>query len=193
VFRQLKTSFLMLVAMTVLTGIIYPLAITGLAHILFPKQANGSLIVRGGRVIGSELLGQSFDDPKHFWGRPSATAPFPYNSAASAGSNFGPLNPDLAKNMEARRRALRAADPGNDKPIPIDLVTSSASGLDPHISPEAAEFQVARVARNRGVPIEVVRALVAKYTRGRQWGFLGEPTVNVLMLNLALDRQELLR
>ena len=185
--RQLKPAILMLLAMTILTGALYPLAITLAAQLIFPRQANGSLIMKGGRVAGSALLGQNFTDPKYFWSRPSATSPFPYNAAASSGSNLGPLNPDLARNIEARRAALQAADPDQHQPVPLDLLTSSASGLDPHISPEAAEYQADRVARARGLPVQQVRELIRQNTRGRQWGFLGEPTVNVVALNLALD------
>jgi K+-transporting ATPase ATPase C chain len=185
--KDLKTAFLSLVAITVLTGLIYPLAVTGVAQLVFPHQADGSLIVRDGQAVGSGLIGQPFDDPKYFWSRLSATAPVPYNGAASSGSNYGPSNDDLLKAVEARIAALRAADPGNTTPIPVDLVTASGSGLDPHVSPAAARWQVGRVARARGVDRDAVEALVRQHTRGRQLGFLGEPTVNVLALNLALD------
>ncbi|MEO8027574.1 MAG: potassium-transporting ATPase subunit KdpC [Bryobacteraceae bacterium] len=178
----------MLLVMTLLTGVLYPLAMTGIAQLLFPRQANGSRILRDGRVEGSELIGAQFDDPKYFWSRPSATSPFPYNAASSSGSNFGPLNPDLKKAMEARRAALLAADRANPLPIPIDLLTSSASGLDPDISPEAAHYQTARVARLRGRTPAEVDALVRRFTEQRQLGFLGEPRVNVVRLNRALDR-----
>ena len=185
---QLKPAFLMLVIWTVLTGLLYPLAVTGLAQILFPHQANGSLILdKDGKPLGSELIGQPFGDPKYFWGRPSATAPYPYNAGASSGSNLGPTNPALVEAVKARVEALRAADPGNAAPIPVDLVTASGSGLDPHISPAAAEYQVNRLARARGLAPETVRKLVARYTEGRQWGLFGEPRVNVLLLNRALD------
>jgi K+-transporting ATPase ATPase C chain len=182
-----KQAFLLLLVFSVLTGIIYPLAITGIAQVVFPDQANGSLIVRDGKPVGSSLIGQPFSDPKYFWSRPSATSPIPYNAESSAGSNLGPANPDLAKIVADRVAALRKADPGNRLPVPIDLVTSSASGLDPEISPAAAEYQVHRVAEARGLDVNVVRQLVAKHTRGRTFGLLGEPRVNVVELNLALD------
>lgn len=177
----------MLVVLTVLTGLIYPLVMTGISQVLFPHEAKGSLIVSAGRMEGSELIGAQFGDPKYFWSRLSATAPFPYNAASSAGSNYGPLNPDLKKAREGRRAALRAADPGNTAPIPVDLLTASGSGLDPHISPAAAAYQAARVAGARGVPLERVNGMIAQYTQGRQLGFLGEPRVNVVLLNRALD------
>jgi K+-transporting ATPase ATPase C chain len=154
---------------------------------VFPRQANGSLVLRGDEVVGSALIGEPFDDPKYFWGRLSATAPFAYNAAASSGSNLGPLNPALTDAVKARVDALRAADPGNESPIPVDLVTASGSGLDPHVSPAAALWQVPRVARTRRLDRAVVEALVARHTEERQWGFLGEARVNVLALNLALD------
>ena len=184
---QLRPALTMLLILTVLTGLVYPLAVTGLAQLLFPAQANGSLIVRDGKVIGSKLIGQYFDQPRYFWGRPSATAPFPYNAGASGGSNLGPTNPVLFEAMRARVTALRAADPGNDSPVPVDLVTTSGSGLDPHISPAAALYQVKRVARARGLDEATVKTLVAQNTEGRQFGLLGERRVNVLQLNLALD------
>jgi len=170
-----------------LTGLVYPLAVTGAAKALFPSQAAGSLVVQGGTAVGSSLIGQNFSDPKHFWGRPSATAPQPYNASASGGSNLGPLNPALADAVKARVEALRAADPGNTAPVPVDLVTASASGLDPDISPAAARYQAARVARVRGVPVEQINALIEKNTQSALWGVLGEARVNVLALNLALD------
>jgi len=185
--RQLRPALTMLLILTVLTGLIYPLAVTGLAQLLFPTQANGSLIVRDGKVIGSKLIGQHFDQPQYFWGRPSATAPFPYNAAASGGSNLGPTNPALLEAVKARVAALRAVDPGNDSAIPVDLVTASGSGLDPHISPAAALYQAKRVARARDVDENRVRGLIDRYTEGRQFGLLGERRVNVLQLNLALD------
>jgi K+-transporting ATPase ATPase C chain len=193
VIREVKTASLLLVALTVLTGGIYPLAIAGVAQVAFPRQANGSLIVSKGQVLGSELIGQPFNDPRYFWGRLSATGTYPYNAfdaahlTASAGSNLGPSNPALQDAVQARIEALRVADPGDTAPIPVDLVTASASGLDPHISLAAALYQVHRVARERGLPEEQVRELVARFTQGRQLGILGEPRVNVLELNLALD------
>lgn len=182
------TAIRMLLVMTVLCGLIYPLAITGVAQVLFPHQAHGSLIVRDGRVLGSELIGQHFEDPRYFWGRPSATPLFPYNALASAGSNLGPNNPARKQAIEERRKALRALDPTNTAEIPLDLLTASASGLDPNISPEAAAYQVSRVARVRGLDREKVEALVRRHTTPRQFGFLGEPVVNVLLLNRDLDR-----
>jgi K+-transporting ATPase ATPase C chain len=179
----------MVLVLTAITGLIYPLVMTGVARAFFPDQAGGSLIVEHGRVVGSRLLGQQFDDPKYFWSRPSATSPGPYNSAFSSGSNYGPLSPELQKAMAARRERLRKADPENKAVIPLDLLTSSGSGLDPNISPAAAEFQASRVARLRGLDISAVRALIAANTTGRQWGFLGEPVVNVVALNRALDKR----
>lgn len=185
--EQIRPALLMLLILTVLTGLAYPLAITGMAQLFFPDQANGSLIVHNGKVIGSKLIGQYFDKPEYFWSRPSATSPFPYNAAASGGSNLGPTNPALIEAVKARVAALRAADPGNNSPIPVDLVTASGSGLDPHISPAAALYQVKRVARARGLDANTVMALVAAYTEERQFGLLGERRINVLQLNLALD------
>ena len=188
-----RASAVLLLFMTVLTGLAYPLLVTGLAQLVFPVQANGSLIDSAKGPAGSMLIGQNFDDPKYFWGRPSATGPVPYTAfnpdtlTGSSGSNLGPLSPDLASAITARVAALQAADPENSAPIPVDLVTASASGLDPHISPEAAAYQVARVARARGLEAGQVDALVAQYTEGRTFGVLGEPRVNVLRLNLALD------
>jgi K+-transporting ATPase ATPase C chain len=183
----LRPAILCLAVFTLITGFLYPLTVTGIAQLVFPNQANGSLIVRDGKVAGSGLIGQPFDDPKYFWGRPSATSGFPYNAASSSGSNFGPLNPALTDEVQARISALRAADPGNTQPIPVDLVTSSGSGLDPDISVAAALYQVPRVARARGIPESIVIALVDRYTEDRQFGILGEQRVNVLALNLALD------
>ena len=185
--KLLRQSFMLLLVMTVITGVLYPLAATGLAQLVFPQQANGSLIEKGGKPVGSALIGQSFTDPKYFWGRPSATSPNPYNAASSSGSNLGPDNPALVDAVKQRIAALRAADPGNTAPVPVDLVTASASGLDPQISPAAAQYQLARVARTRGLGTAQVQALVRRYTQGRQLGMLGEPRVNVLQLNLALD------
>lgn len=184
---QLRPAIVSFLVLTVITGLLYPLAVTAVAQVAFPWQANGSLIAADGKVLGSSLIGQPFDDPKYFWGRPSATSPFAYNAAASSGSNLGPSNPALIQNVQARLDALRADDPGNTAPVPVDLVTASGSGLDPNISPAAAEYQVARVARARGMDPAAVRGLVARYTEGRLLGILGEPRVNVLALNLALD------
>ena len=187
ILKLLKPALLYLLLLTLITGGVYPALVTGLAQLLFPRQANGSLIVRDGQAVGSELIGQPFADPAYFWGRPSATGPFPYNAAASSGSNLGPTNPALLEAVKGRIEALRQVDPANPAPIPADLVTASASGLDPHISPAAAFYQVARVAKARGLAAEQVKSLVAEYSEGRQWGFLGEPRVNVLKLNLALE------
>jgi K+-transporting ATPase ATPase C chain len=183
----LGRSLVMLVAMMVVCGVIYPLFVLGIGQAFFRDQAEGSLIVRDGKVIGSSLIGQPFSDDGYFWPRPSATAGMPYNAAASGGSNLGPTNPALLSAIADRIAALRAADPGNVAPVPIELVTASASGLDPDISPAGARYQEARVARARGMSLATVQALVEKYTKGRQLGFLGEPRVNVLELNLALD------
>jgi len=183
----IRPALMTLLIFTLLTGVIYPLAVTGIAQLVFPHQANGSLIVRNGQAVGSALIGQQFDAPKYFWGRLSATGPFPYNAAASSGSNLGPSNPALLDAVQARITALKAADPTNTQPIPVDLVTASGSGLDPDISVAAALYQVPRVARIRGMSEAAVTTLVNQYTEGRQFGFLGEPRVNVLELNLALD------
>ncbi len=185
--KQLKPALIIFLSMTVLTGIIYPLAITGIAQVIFPRQANGSLIVQNGQVIGSSLIGQEFTDPKYFWGRLSATGDHPYNASASGGSNYATTNPDLLKQVEARLKALHDADPANTRPVPVDLVTASASGLDPDISIAAAQYQASRVARVRGLSLDNVMALINQHTQGRMLGFLGEPRVNVLELNLALD------
>jgi K+-transporting ATPase ATPase C chain len=185
---QLRPALVALVLLTVITGVIYPLTVTAIAQAVFPWQADGSLLVRDGQPVGSALIGQSFDDPRYFWGRLSATTPFPYNAAASSGSNLGPTNPALLDQVKARVAALKQADPGNTAPIPADLVTASGSGLDPDISPAAAEYQVPRVARARGLDEAVVRRLVSEATAGPTFGLLGESRVNVLELNMALDR-----
>jgi K+-transporting ATPase ATPase C chain len=186
-WTQLRPALVSLAALTLITGLLYPLVVTGVAQVLFPRQANGSLILIDGKPVGSSLIGQPFDAPKYFWGRPSATSPFPYNAAASSGSNLGPTNDALIKAVQARIDALKAADPDNPLPLPVDLVTASASGLDPHIGPAAAEYQIRRIARVRGLDETVVRRLVVQHSEGRQLGVLGEPRVNVLTLNLALD------
>ena len=185
--HQIKPALLMLLVLTVLTGVFYPLVVTGLAQIFFPNEANGSVIMKNGKAVGSELIGQPFDDPKYFWGRLSATGPFPYNSASSSGSNLGPTNPALFAAVQGRLDALRKADSTNTQAVPVDLVTASGSGLDPHITPAAAFYQVSRIARLRGLDESVVKKLVEAQIEDRQWGFLGEPRVNVLRLNLALD------
>jgi K+-transporting ATPase ATPase C chain len=187
-FGQFLPALRMLVVLSVLTGILYPYVVTGIAQLAFPRAANGSLISGDGKVLGSDLIGQPFDDPKYFWSRPSATSPQPYNAAASSGSNQGPRNPALADAVKDRIKALRDADPDNKARVPVDLLTASGSGLDPHISVAAAEYQMHRVAGARGMPEDRVRALVTESTLGRTFGILGEPRVNVLKLNLALDR-----
>src|SRR5512135_2113771 len=191
--RQLRPALAVLFVLTVVTGIVYPLAITGIAQLVFPHQANGSLIMQNGKVVGSELIGQEFSDPKYFWGRLSATGDYPYNAfnaqtlTGSSGSNYGPMNPALLKAVQGRINALKAADPTNTAPIPVDLVTASGSGLDPDISLAAAQYQAGRVAQERKISLAQVQALIDQYTQGRDLGFLGEPRVNVLELNLALD------
>jgi K+-transporting ATPase ATPase C chain len=185
----LRPALISLILFTVITGVAYPLAVTGIAQAVFPYPANGSLIVKDGKVVGSALIGQPFDDPKYFWGRPSATSPFGYNAGASSGSNLSPTNPAFLSAVQARVDALRAADPDNQAPVPVDLVTASGSGLDPHISPAAALYQVPRVARARQLAPGAVTALVDQHTEGRFLGLLGEPRVNVLALNLALDER----
>ncbi|HRD50678.1 MAG: potassium-transporting ATPase subunit KdpC [Candidatus Competibacter sp.] len=183
----IRPAITLFILLTVITGLIYPLLVTGIGQAVFPAQAAGSLIQSDGKPIGSRLIGQHFADPKYFWGRPSATVPQPYNAAASGGSNLGPLNPALKDAVEGRVKALREADPSNTQPVPVDLVTTSASGLDPQISPAAAAYQAARVARVRGLTLDAVQTLVAQHTEDRQWGIFGEPRINVLELNLALD------
>jgi K+-transporting ATPase ATPase C chain len=185
--HAIRPAVTLLLLLTLATGVLYPLAVTGLAQGLFPYQANGSLLIREGRYAGSALIGQAFDDPRFFWGRPSATSSVAYNAAASAASNLGPSNPELIKAVTGRIAALRLADPDNRLPIPVDLVTASGSGLDPHISPAAALYQVPRVARARGIDEGVVRGLVLTHERPREFGFLGEPVVPVLELNMALE------
>ncbi|HEY7040485.1 MAG TPA: potassium-transporting ATPase subunit KdpC [Methylomirabilota bacterium] len=183
----LRPALASLILFTLITGVAYPLIVTGVAQLAFPFQANGSLIVKDATVVGSALIGQTFDEPRYFWGRPSGTSPFGYNAGASSGSNLSPANPALVSTVQGRVEALRAADPGNTAPVPVDLVTASGSGLDPHISPAAALYQVPRVARERKLAPDAVRALVERNTDGRFLGLLGEPRVNVLALNLALD------
>lgn len=183
----IRPAVVTLLLMTLLCGVVYPLLTTGLAQLIFPWQANGSLVTINGNVAGSELIGQQFDQPQYFWGRLSATSGSPYNASASGGSNFSVLNPDLEKQVNERIAALKAVDPGNTAPIPVDLVTSSASGLDPHISIAAARYQAARVAKARNLSLDIVNALIDKYSTRRWLGIFGEPVVNVLKLNLALD------
>ncbi len=189
--KEFRPAVMIFVVLTIVTGLLYPLLVTVIGQTAFPHQANGSLIEQDGKAVGSALIGQPFSDPKYFWGRPSATGPYPYNAAASSGSNQGPLNPALTDAVKARVQALRDADPGNTAAVPVDLVTASASGLDPQISPAAAEYQINRVAKARKLPVQTVRDLVAKHTEGRQFGVLGEPRVNVLQLNRALDAAHL--
>jgi K+-transporting ATPase ATPase C chain len=184
---QIRPALMVLLLLTLVTGVAYPLLVTGIAQTIFPSQAQGSLIVKDGKLVGSRLIGQPFDDAKYFWSRPSATTPFADNAGSSTGSNLSPTNPDLLKAVQGRVDALRAADPGNTAPVPVDLVTASGSGLDPHISPAAAYYQAPRVAKARKLPPETVRALVERHIEGRFLGFLGEPRVNVLALNMALD------
>ncbi len=181
-----RPAIVLFAALTFLTGVVYPLIVTGIANAVFPDQAAGSLIVKDGKTVGSSLIGQSFADAGHFWGRPSATGPMANNASASSGSNLGPLNPALIEAVKGRIDTLRAADPGNTLPVPVDLVTASGSGLDPHISVAAAQYQAARVARVRGLPLQHIEALIAQHTEHRLFGFIGEPRVNVLALNLAL-------
>ena len=185
--KHLKSSVIILGLFTIITGLLYPLMVTGIAQLIFPDKANGSLVRRDGKVVGTRLVGQPFSEPKYFWSRPSATSPFPYNAGSSSGSNYGPLNPTYLDSVQKRVHNLRQADPGNMAPIPVDLVTASGSGLDPHISLAAALYQIPRIARVRGLYESTVRSLVDSCTDGRQWGFLGEPSVNVLELNISLD------
>ncbi|MCX5715101.1 MAG: potassium-transporting ATPase subunit KdpC [Candidatus Omnitrophica bacterium] len=184
---QIKPAILIFLVLSIITGIIYPFFITGIAQVFFPGQANGSLIYQNGKPVGSALIGQGFNDPKYFWGRISATSPVSFNAASSSGSNLGPSNPALLEAVKARVKTLRVSDPNNKNPIPVDLVTSSASGLDPHISLAAAYYQVPRIARLRGLSQDTIKAFIVKYTSGRLLGFIGESVVNVLELNLALD------
>jgi K+-transporting ATPase ATPase C chain len=186
--RLIRPAVSLLALMTILLGIVYPLVITGVAKVAFSRQAEGSLIYQNGKLIGSTLIGQSFSDPKYFWGRPSATSPQPYNGLASSGSNLGPLNPALLDAVKANVKALHDADPDNRQPVPVDLVTASGSGLDPEISPAGAHYQAARVARARNLPLAQVQALIGAHEQGRLFGLFGERRVNVLNLNLALDR-----
>jgi len=187
---MIRNALMSLLLFTILTGFLYPLVVTGLAQAFFPSQANGSIITKDSKAVGSKLLGQQFDDPKYFWGRLSATTPCPYNGGASSGSNLGQNNPSLMTNVQFRIQALRDADPGNKAAVPVDLVTASASGLDPHISQAAAEYQVNRVAKTRGLDQTSLRVLIARHTQGRWLGVIGEPVVNVLELNLTLDGQQ---
>jgi K+-transporting ATPase ATPase C chain len=191
--KSTRTAIITIALFTLITGVVYPLLVTGVAQVVFPGKANGSLLKQEGRVVGSELIGQQFTDPKYFWSRPSATSPFAYNAAASTGSNYGPLNPALLDGAKKRIQDLRAADSSNTQPIPIDLVTASGSGLDPHISVAAALYQIGRVARIRNMAEAQVRSLTDQNTEGREFGFLGEARVNVLKLNLALDNVQLIR
>src|SRR4029453_5002607 len=186
---HIRPAIVSLVLLTAITGVVYPALVTAIGELVFSHQANGTLIVKAGKPGGSALSGQPFDDPKYFWGRPSATSPFGYNAGASVGSNLSPTNPDLIRTVQGRVEALHAADPENTAAVPVDLVTASGSGLDPHISPAAALYQVGRVAKARKLDEAVVRDLVGRHTEGRQWGLLGEPRVNVLALNVALDAQ----
>ena len=185
--KEIRPALVSFLLLTLLTGIAYPLLVTGVSQAVMSDKANGSIIMKDGKPLGSSLIGQSFSDPKYFWGRPSATGPMPNNPTASSGSNLGPTNPALSDAVKGRAQALRDADPGNQQPVPVDLVTASASGLDPHNSPAAANYQLARVARVRNLSTDVVGKLIAEHTEGRQFGILGEPRVNVLELNLALD------
>lgn len=186
--RTLRPTLVLFAALTLLTGVVYPLVVTGIADLLFPDQAGGSLVMRDGRAVGSSLIGQPFSDPRYLWSRPSATSPMAYNGGSSSGSNQGPLNPALVDAVKSRIEALKAADPGNPMPVPVDLVTASGSGLDPHLSPAAAHYQAGRIARARSLPSEVVKAVIDRHTEERTFGVLGERRVNVLAVNLDLDR-----
>lgn len=185
--KIILTAFRLFLALTLLTGVLYPLAVTAIAQTAFKSQANGSFVVKDGKVVGSKLIGQQFDDPKYLWGRPSATAPVPYNAASSSGSNLGPTNPTLKENLEKMVKRYREADPTNTEKVPTELVTASASGLDPHISVQSAEFQLPRIAKLRHLALPELKRLVREHTLGRTLGILGEPVVNVLEFNLALD------
>jgi K+-transporting ATPase ATPase C chain len=187
--EHLRPALVIFALLSVITGVIYPLLVTVIAQTVFPHQANGSVVMRDGKPVGSELIGQPFDDPRYFWSRPSPTGPVPYNAAASTGSNLGPTNPAHLDAVKSRVETIHQANPDQSGPVPADLVTTSGSGLDPHISPAAAEYQVARVAQTRNIPAEQIRTLVRAHTEGRTLGLLGEPRVNVLLLNLALDAQ----
>ncbi|HEX3726691.1 MAG TPA: potassium-transporting ATPase subunit KdpC [Pirellulales bacterium] len=187
-WQVIRPALVFMVVMTALTGVVYPLVVTAISQLVFPDQANGSLIYDGDRLVGSTLIGQPFDGAKFFWSRPSATGPFPYNASASSGSNLGPIEPNLTAAFQSRVDALRQAAPDNELPVPVDLVTASGSGLDPHISPAAAEYQIARVAKARGIDLAAVRRLVASHTEHRTLGLLGEERVNVTTLNLALEK-----
>lgn len=188
--QLIRPALTLFVTLSLVTGLAYPMLVTGIAQLVFPEKAAGSLVLKDGKAVGSTLIGQNFTDPKYFWGRPSATAPQPYNATASGGSNLGPLNPALTEAVKGRVEALKAADPDNKRPIPVDLVTASASGLDPHITPAAAEYQVARIAKARHIRDMELQALIGAHVERRQWGLFGEPRVNVLALNLALDRMD---
>ena len=183
----IRPALFLFLLLTLITGVVYPALVTLISKATMPAQAAGSLIIKDGKVVGSKLIGQNFTDPKYFWGRLSATAPYPYNASASSGSNLGPLNPALTDNIKARIDALHETDPDNAAQVPVDLVTASGSGLDPEISPAAAQYQIARVARVRNVPVAIVQKLVEQNTEGRQFGLFGEPRINVLAINLALD------
>lgn len=187
--EQLRPTFISFLLLTALTGVLYPLSVTGIAQVFFKHQANGSLILLDHKAVGSALIGQPFDDPKYLWGRLSATSPFSYNAASSSGSNYGPMNPDFLKAVQGRIKSLKASDPGNSAPVPVDLVTASASGLDPHITPAAAYYQVPRIARARGLSETAVKNVIQQHTQNRLFGIIGEPVVNVLEVNLSLNQE----